>query len=174
MYKRRAYRIYSFFLFVIFFLNLGILGCASEANIQKSQLQIRAYQTKIFDTKDTKLVMKAVVDTLQDEGFIIKNADTDLGIIVATKELDIESKAEAIISVLFAGDLARWEKVQQIEASINVSPYGEGSKVRAVFLVKTLDNRGDLLKVEQIEDEKYYQQFFTKVSKSLFLLQERL
>ncbi len=149
-------------------------GCASKKENVKSQLQIRSYQTKVFEIGDTKLVMKAVVDTLQDEGFIVKNANTDLGLVVATKEIDIESKAEAFFATLFAGNYAKWKKVKQVEASVNISPYGKNSKVRVNFVIKLLDNHGNPLEIVQIQDPKYYQNFFSKVSKSLFLLKENI
>ncbi|WP_456465743.1 hypothetical protein [Persephonella sp.] len=169
--KRKFFLLNIFFIGIILSINMG---CAGKSQPLKSQLEIRSYQTKVFDTKNTKLVMKAVVDTLQDNGFIIKNANTDLGIIVATKEADIESKTQAFFATLLFGYQARWKKVQQVESSVNVSPFGGKTKVRAVFTVKVLDNKGNPVEIINIDNPKYYQDFFSKVNKSLFVLQEKI
>ena len=36
-----------------------------------------------------KLVMKAMLNVLQDDGYVVKNAVVDLGLITATKEIDV-------------------------------------------------------------------------------------
>jgi hypothetical protein len=46
----------------------------------KPQLAVREFQTRTYDTTDTPMVMKAVLNALQDEGFIIKNANDTLGL----------------------------------------------------------------------------------------------
>ena len=51
----------------------------------QTQLQKRAYQSRIFDTTDKDKVLRAVISTLQDLGFVIDRADYELGVISATK-----------------------------------------------------------------------------------------
>ena len=55
-----------------------IINQAQQKPTPKTQLQTREFQTREYDTNDTKLVMKAVLNTLQDEGFVVKNAVVDL------------------------------------------------------------------------------------------------
>ena len=56
-------------------LSMTILGCATTGVApQKTQLQIRQFQTRSYETNDTKMVMKAMLNVLQDDGFIVKNA----------------------------------------------------------------------------------------------------
>jgi hypothetical protein len=50
-----------------------------------SQLQTRSIQTRSFDTGDKNLVVRNVIATLQDLGFVIDKADVDLGTIIATR-----------------------------------------------------------------------------------------
>ncbi len=54
---------------------------------EQTQLERRQYQQRDFDTNDVKLVMKAVLNTLQDDGFTVRNAVVDLGLISAVKEI---------------------------------------------------------------------------------------
>jgi hypothetical protein len=49
------------------------------------QAELRAMQSRAFDTTDNEQVMRSVIGTLQDLGFVIDDANTTLGLISATK-----------------------------------------------------------------------------------------
>lgn len=150
-----------------------VIACASSGvTPPQTQLQIREFQTRSYETTDTLMVMKALLNVLQDDQFIVKNADKDLGLLTATKEVDVESGTEAFFSSLFAGSDARWKKNCIIECSGNVSEFGEKTRVRINFQMKTLNNKGELMDVKQIDDPVYYQDFFSKVSKGIFIEEE--
>ena len=202
-----------------------VLGaCASQPEkIQpkRTQLEIRAMQTRSYDTKDVKMVMKAVMHALQDDNFMIQQANVDLGLLTAQKEVDLENLENlensegislvgglAIVGVIvaiivaaallsskksstensladkdksgFGGheplnrDEPNFEKSAITEASVNISEFGEQTQVRINFQVKVLDNKGATAEVKQIDDPKYYQYFFSKVDKSVFLGKENL
>ena len=154
---------------------ISISGCATTGvTPQKTQLQIRQFQTRIYQTNDSKMVMKAMLNVLQDDGFIVKNAVLDLGLLSAEKTVDIENKGEAFLATFFAGAQARWKKASIIECTANITEFGKTTKVRVNFQLKMLDNKGGILKIEQITDEKYYQDFFAKVDKGIFLQREKL
>lgn len=65
------------------------LSCSSSRSkvmqTDQSQVQLRSIQTRAFDTTDTVATLRAVMATLQDLGFVIDNADADLGTVSATK-----------------------------------------------------------------------------------------
>ena len=67
---------------------LALTGCASTHNdvlgTSQSQVQMRNYQSRSFDTNDKALILRAVVSTMQDLGFIIERADEKLGTISGT------------------------------------------------------------------------------------------
>ncbi len=159
----------------------------------QTQLQVRSYQTREFDTNDVKLVMKAVLNTLQDEGFVVKNAVIDLGLITATKELQLTGGSSSNSSDYWAevfGKLfrssgstsgssnskseVRFNKFKIIEASVNVSELGTRCKVRANFLAKVLDNAGNPSEVYAVDDQRFYQDFFAKVDKGVFIEKQGL
>ena len=50
-----------------------------------TQLQIRSVQSRVFDTADRIGLMRAVIATLQDLDFVIDDADSELGVITATR-----------------------------------------------------------------------------------------
>lgn len=153
---------------------------------EKTQLQIREFQTRQFETDDENLVMKAVINVLQDDGFILKNAVVDLGIITATKELDLarssHSKSEDFWANFFdsvhdspkTSNQQSYKKFKVVESSVNVTQYGKRTKVRANFQAKIIDNNGKALEVYAVDDPKFYQEFFAKVDKGIFLQKQGL
>ena len=150
-------------------------GCATtDVNTQKSQLQIREFQTRAYDTNDTKMVMKAMLNVLQDDGYIVKNAVVDMGLLSAEKSVDIQNRGEAFLVQFFGGQNAVYKKASIIECSANVSEYGKECRVRVNFQVKIMDNKGGIMKIEQINDAKYYQDFFSKVDKGIFIQKEKI
>lgn len=156
-------------------LTLFVFGCAArEIKPQKTQLQIREFQTRTFDTSDSKMVMKAMLNVLQDDGFIVKNAATELGLITAQKEVDVENTGEKFWAIFWMGIFGTWKKSARVECTANVSNFGAQTKVRVNFQMKVLDNRGGIREVRKIEDQKYYQNFFAKVQKGIFIQKEQL
>lgn len=63
------------------FFCLTFVSCATTGALDggKSQVQTRNYQTKSFDTTDKNNVLRNVIATMQDLGFIIEKADEALG-----------------------------------------------------------------------------------------------
>jgi len=166
------------YLFLFFVVIMGLsISCTTynpNPEPEKTQLQIRQYQTRTYDVDSEILVLKAVANVLQDEGYIITNAESDLGLITAEKEASIEDGTEKFFAILFAGANARYKKSQIIESTANVSQFGEQVKVRMTFRLKAYDNRGDLITLGQIEDEQFYQNFFAKVDKGIFIQKENI
>jgi PBP1b-binding outer membrane lipoprotein LpoB len=151
---------------------LLLTGCVQSHTAPMTQLQTREIQTRDFDTANTKLVMKTMMNVLQDEGFIVKNAVMDIGLLSAEKNIDVENTSKAVIAVLLGGAQARWSKQQTVEASANISEFGAKTRVRINFQTKLLDNFGCPQEVITITDLTYYRAFFDKVSKGLFLQEQ--
>ena len=73
---------------------IGLNGCqtnsAKQAMSSGSQVEIRSYQTKEYsiedkETFDKKVMMRAVIATLQDLGFVVEKADEMVGLVSARK-----------------------------------------------------------------------------------------
>lgn len=146
-------------------------SCSSRSSAvpQKSQLQIRQMQTYTFDVDDFKMVMKAMLNVLQDEGYVVKNVDMSLGFLTATKDVE-ERRA---LNIWFS-DNPQWINQIIIDVTANVSEYQDKIRVRASFQQKEIDNLGVVYSVRQIDNPEFYQNFFSKVSKSIFIQQENL
>lgn len=69
---------------------LGVMaGCANQPNKEimagANQVELRSYQTRAFDTTDKEKMLRTVIATFQDLGFIVDQADMELGSVTGTK-----------------------------------------------------------------------------------------
>lgn len=167
-------------------------GCAPVAQPPKTQLEIREYQTRLFDTADQALVLKAMFNVLQDDGYVVKNAVVELGLITAVREIDLApGRSGASDGGIFGGGViiggtgpggiiigppppSGFPKTEVLDFTGNVSPAGTQTRVRVSFQRKVLDNDGDVVTVEPVGDLTVYQEFFSRMDKSLFLQKENL
>ena len=67
-----------------------------------------------------------------------------------------------------------YRKIEVSSFTGNVSQSGVETKVRVSVRRKVLDNRGDTVVVQPIEDPVFYQDFFSRMDKSLYLQKEQL
>ena len=155
-------------------------GCTDYKNfytLDKDYLERRSIETRVFDTKNEKELLTASAQVLQDLGYTIKESDVSLGMITAEKNRDVTSKAGkialttiSILSVARGGSEATYEDVQKFYVNIVTTPTKENTiKVRVLFTRKSWDNHGKIYSIEKINDIQTYQQFFDKLSQSVFL-----
>lgn len=77
--------------FLIFSTVVLLGGCASTASqkqilaADESQVMLRSMQSRAFDTLDKKLMMRSVINTMQDLDFLIQDANFDLGTVTGQK-----------------------------------------------------------------------------------------
>lgn len=68
---------------------ISLISCAPSTKqvlaTKESQVKLRAIQTRAFDTTDQEMMLRTVIATLQDLGFIIDKADDVLGTVSGTK-----------------------------------------------------------------------------------------
>jgi len=129
-------------------------GCATTpADVAGAgtQLQMRAIQTREYDTLDKQMTMRSVIATLQDLGFTIDQADAELGTLTATR-LPRNSKP----------------------AAFSMTPPPQNSMRMTVTVVK----KGDRLIAvranarigeKSIANAATYQDFFVALDKAMFL-----
>ena len=110
--------------------------------LTEAQMKIRSFQTRAFDVKDQNKVLRGVVASLQDLGFIVERANGPMGLVTAGK----------------FGPNGRGF----VELTVTVRAKGKDQtevRVNALFNTKP------------IEDPKIYQNFFIAVERSLFISQ---
>ena len=167
------------FVSVFIFCLALMVGCAAKIPPEALQwtsetLQQRQLQTRRFDTTDEILILQSVAGLLQDLGFNIDESETKLGIIVASKDRDATDAGQvtlAVIVALLGGGAMPVDKNQKLRASVVTSPTSTGKEmnVRVTFQRIVWNTQGQVTKTESLDDPKFYQEFFEKLSKSIFL-----
>lgn len=118
-----------------------LAGCSLNPDKQilsdTSAVEIRSYQSRAFDMTDQTKMLRTVVATLQDLGFVIDKADEEMGIVSATK---------------LSGYTIR----------MSVTCRGRGN---AQLLLRA----NATYNLKPIEDARLYQDFYSSLSKALFL-----
>lgn len=153
-------------------LSLLIVGCMSDGGDPPppTQMELRSFQTREYDTTDTKLVMKAMLNVLQDMGFIVNDADAELGLLTASKWTGIDHTKKEIKRA--RKDETSLSKSLVLECTANISLFDKQSRVRVNFQKRILDTQGATMEASPVEDAAFYQTFFSKVDKGIFLQQE--
>lgn len=149
----------------------------------------RVLQTRMFDTSDEKELLSASAAVLQDLGFQVEESAKEVGMLRAAKERGAREYGQEIMQsfIFILGLLGQTSIIvpvdvhQQINATL-VTRRSETDATR--FSVRILFHRsvwkGDgqsdnqhippgEQSLEMIVDGKIYQQFFAKLSKSVFL-----
>ena len=64
-------------------------GCATNQQqilaASQSQVALRSIQSRAFDTTDKKLMLRSVINTMQDLDFLIQDSSLDLGTVTGQK-----------------------------------------------------------------------------------------
>ena len=111
--------------------------------VSKSQVELRSFQTRAFETTDKEKSLRTVMATMQDLGFVLDKADALLGTVSGTKF----GKGE-------------FGALYQVRLTVSVRPRGE---------TQLLVRANAQYKLRAIEDPKPYQDFFAALEKAMFL-----
>lgn len=124
---------------------LFIVGCQANNKpklilSEKSPVELRAIQTRAFDTTDKTNTMRSVVATFQDLGYSVDKVETTAGTVTATKLANL--RMTATVYSRTASQLA--------------------VRSNAILLTPGMET--------QVDDPEFYQRlFFEPLSKAMFL-----
>ncbi|KFI23567.1 hypothetical protein [Nitrosococcus oceani] len=157
-------------------------SCASMPQdafkLTESALQQRQIETRKYDQIQESTLLSACANVLQDMGFQIDEAETELGVIVGSKQRDATNAGQVVASILLAILGARpqaMDKDQTIRVSVVSRPeYNDSSFATSNFLVRATFQRivrktNGSMYAETLADEELYQGFFSNLSKSVFI-----
>lgn len=152
-------------------------GCASYADYYKldaDYLQRRQLETRYFETSDEKAIVVASAQLLQDLGFTLEESETSLGLLTASKDREaapVAQKVGIIVLSALAGTQPIYDVKQRIYVTLVSSKNGKknGYNVRVEFARVIVDNQGTSRAERLIADKKIYDDFFDKLSQSVFL-----
>ena len=163
---------------IISFLSFSLGACQHRIpkdalGLSPESLRDRQLQSRIFETNDEKMLLTASAALLQDLGFTIDESEVALGLIHSARERDVTDKGEVVGKVILGvllGAPPTWDTRQRVVASVVTKPIDEKRiAVRVTFQHMVWNNQNQVTKLEQINDPEIYQEFFAKLSKSVFL-----
>jgi hypothetical protein len=149
-------------------------GVPKEAlELSPESLQQRQQQTRRFDTNNEAKLLTSGAQVLQDLGFTIEDSETKLGMIAASKDRDATEAGQvvgAILLTLLTKQAQAIDDKQKIRVSLITRPASaKETLVRVTFQRVVWNTRGQVSKTEPLDDPKLYQEFFSKLSESVFL-----
>ena len=170
-------------------LALGLGACATSQQsavprYPQSPLELRQAQTRSFDVGDTRLVLKAALAALQDEGFVIREANAELGLVTAVREWQ-SRKPNGTLKVLkwvaavptYGASLlvpTGRNEFSAVEANVNVTAESAGTRVRISLVSKVTERNGNVRSVTPIDDPLAYQGLLARLDKAVYLQKEGL
>jgi hypothetical protein len=141
-------------------------------------LQRRQAQTRRFETEDEKKLLAAGAQVLQDLGFNLEESETGLGVVVGSKERDAVEAGQvvaAIIVAVLSGAATPIDSTQKIRVSLITRPLSKKDMAARVTFQRIVWNtQGQVTTTEALDDPKLYQEFFDKLSQSVFLTAQEI
>lgn len=164
--------------FLIFIL-LSLMLFACQKSVPREALLFtpesladRQLQTRVFETENEIRLLEASAAVLQDLGFTINESEVKCGVIVCSKDRNVTEFYDVGLSIIASVFFIDYEYAtrQKVLASLVTRPL-EGKKiaVRITFQHLVWDTERKLIKNERINEPEIYQEFFSKLSKSVFL-----
>jgi len=167
---------------------LVIAGCATVPEntfvVTPELLQQRQLETRRYDGLKEQDLIVASTNVLQDMGFNLENSETKLGVLTASKQRDATNAGEvaaAIFVALLGGGSMAISKDQTIRVSLVVRPVNDSNGhamsdshfVRVTFqrIVRRSDNS---TYSETLNELELFQDFYERVSKSVFLEAQKI
>jgi len=154
-------------------------GCTTpvppETLASKDQtLAIRRMQSRRFGTADEKRILAASAALLQDLGFNLDESSSELGLLVASKNRSAVETGQVVGSIMIAllsGASTPYDKSQLLRASVVTRPTEDHKSVivRVTFQRTVWNTQKQVTLSEAINKPEYYQVFFQKLSKAIFL-----
>ena len=122
---------------------------AGALTLQADTLESRQAQARRYDMRDEQGLMAATLSVLQDLGYTINETSAGAGLINATKD----------------------RQGSRIRVSVVVRPTADRAGIIARVSIQSVSagGFGPQPRIETITDSTIYQQFFERLSQSLFL-----
>lgn len=166
-------------------------GCAVEIpqnmfEMPVATLAVRQVQSRQYLTTDEKKMISASAGVLQDLGFTLDESETKLGLVLGSKDRDATDQGQvtlaaiAVAAAIAAGTssdaLERVDKTQKLRACVVTHLSEDKSRivVRVTFQRIVWNARGQVNRLETLNNPKQYQEFFNRLSKAVFLEEQSI
>jgi len=159
--------------------NNSVEAQTNALKLTNNSLAQRQQQLRRFDTKDERMLLSAAAGVMQDLGFLIQETSAGAGLIIAEKDRDAVEAGQVAGQIFLAVLVAAlggqadplWDQTQKIRISVATRPSADASGLiaRVTFQRVIWNNKNQLSKLETLDDPKIYQEFFERLSQSIFL-----
>jgi hypothetical protein len=170
------------------FLGALAAGCASGSGGRglgtPTSLEVRSAQSRVFESADARLVLKAAANALQDAGFVIREADADLGLVTASAEWQSRRPNQglrilkwAAVPFTYGASLlvpSGRSEFSNVLANVNVTQEPGRVRARVSLVAKVTDKSGRVLSVEPIVDPTAYAGLLAALDRAVYLEREGL
>lgn len=155
-----------------------LAGCVADPveafKLSPTSLKDRQMQTREYRQVKEESILAASAAVFQDMGYTLSESETRLGVITATKDADATDGGQvalAILGALFGGGATPIDDKQRFTATMVVLPRGDSTvySVRMTMQRVVWDTQGRVSRLEAIDSEDVYKDFFDKLSKAVFL-----
>jgi len=168
---------------------LGLGACASApesagVRVPGGPLERRQAQSRSFETGDSRLVLKAALNVLQDQGFVIRHADAELGLVTAVMEWRSRQPSRGLRVLKWVAAVPTYgaalllptgkTEFSAVEANVNVTSEPAGTRVRVSLVTKVTDKDGAVRSVAPVDDPLAYQRLLAGLDRAVFLEKEGL
>lgn len=145
---------------------------------QAGAVELRALQSRRFDSTNSEAVLNAATQTLQDLGFTIQESASSVGVLAASKNRDAQESGQiagavalSVVGAVFGVYVDPvWDQDQKINVTVVEAPVSGSKQVDLrVGFDRVVRNNKDMYRSEIIIEPKVYQEFFEKFTQSLFL-----
>jgi len=169
---------------LIIVLLLGSLFSCIAPMKHKTQLEIRVMETRDYDAKNIKVVLKALMNVYQDEQYMLVEAVSDLGVINAVRTRRVGPLPYEPFAIFVKKHEEKKEKgkkkeielyrlIEIVSSSAHVTKFGKKFRVRVNFNIKNLDQFSNIYNLEKVErEEQFHKNFFNALDKSIYLENE--
>jgi len=163
-------------------------GCASGSGARaiapSSPLEVRAAQSREYDTADSRLVLKAALNALQDSGFTIRETSAELGLVTGVAEWQSRSESRGTKILKWVGVPFTYgasllipsgrNEFSTLEATVNVTREADRTRARVSLVARVRDAGGSVRSVQAIADPLAYQGLLSRLDKAVYLEREGL
>ena len=147
-------------------------------------LEMRQAQTRTFDSTDARLVLKAALNVLQDEGYVIREANADLGLVTGVMEWRSRQPNQGLRVLKWVAALPTYgasllvptgrTEFSTLEANVNVTQEAAGTRVRVSLVARVTEKNGTVRSVRPVDDPQAYQALLARLDKAVYLQREGL
>lgn len=169
---------------ILFIILTSLTLFACQKSIPREALMLtpealadRQLQTRVFETSDESKLLEASAALLQDLGFTIDESEVKCGVIVCSKDRNVTEPYDVALSIVASVFFIDYEYAtrQKVLASLVTRPLVENRiAVRITFQHLVWDTKKELIKNERVNEPEIYQEFFSKLSKSVFLTAQEI